>query len=295
MAGDQSIVMSEQQRAEFCLTLMAVMYGHTRQPADAELLRRPQRRRAAAAADPPPHIRNASVVENTEPDVLFAYTPHDGLSPEFDDDSGGVADYFAADDDEAYSNGGFGAVPALSEAIVSMPELSVGEAREKQCGVCLEGFEEGDKLRKMPCEHYFHESCVFKWLQGPSYVPHGVESAYIHINRDIEEDDDAYSEDGFCAVPASSDAIAALPETTVSETETREEEACAVCLEGFKEGKEGEEEGKKGGGGTDRWLSERSPIRRLLSDWLRVSRLCPHCRFALPAEKDSEQKNPEEA
>ncbi len=73
-------------------------------------------------------------------------------------------------------------------------------------------------------------------VQGPSYVPHGVESAYIHINRDIEEDDDAYSEDGFCAVPASSDAIAALPETTVSETETREEEACAVCLEGFKEG-----------------------------------------------------------
>uniref|UniRef100_A0A0E0F9E3 RING-type domain-containing protein n=1 Tax=Oryza meridionalis TaxID=40149 RepID=A0A0E0F9E3_9ORYZ len=117
-----------------------------------------------------------------------------------------------------------------------MPEMSVGEAREKECGVSLEGFEEGDKLRKMPCEHYFHESCVFKWLQGPSYVPHGVESAYIHINRDIEEDDDAYSDDGFCAVPASSDAIAALPKATMSETETREEEACAVCLEGFKEG-----------------------------------------------------------
>uniref|UniRef100_A0A0E0F948 RING-type domain-containing protein n=1 Tax=Oryza meridionalis TaxID=40149 RepID=A0A0E0F948_9ORYZ len=198
VAGDQSIVMSEQQRAEFCLTLMAVMYGHTRQPADAELLRRLQRRRAAAAADPPPHIHHASVVENTEPDVLFAYTPHDGLSPEFDDDDG-VADYFAADDDEAYSNGGFGAVPALSEAIVSLPEMAVGcgrggEAREKECGVCLEGFEEGDKLRKMPCEHYFHESCVFKWLQVSRLCPYcrfAMPAAEEEEHNNDEEEDEA--------------------------------------------------------------------------------------------------------
>uniref|UniRef100_A0A0E0BF63 RING-type domain-containing protein n=1 Tax=Oryza glumipatula TaxID=40148 RepID=A0A0E0BF63_9ORYZ len=284
MAGEKSIVMSEQQRAVFCLTLMAVTYGHSRQPADAELLQRLQR------ADQPPPIRGARVVENTEPNVLFAYTPHDGLL--FNDDDG-VADYFAADDDEAYSNGGFDAVPALSEAIVSLPEMAVGcgcggggEAREKECGVCLEGFEEGDKLRKMPCEHYFHESCVFKWLQGPSYVPHGVESAYIHINRDIEEDDDTYSDDGFCAVPASSDAIAALPvpETTVSETETREEEACAVCLEGFKEGDR-----------VKKMPCSHDFHANCISEWLRVSRLCPHCHFALPAERDSEQKNPEEA
>uniref|UniRef100_A0A0D3HR85 RING-type domain-containing protein n=1 Tax=Oryza barthii TaxID=65489 RepID=A0A0D3HR85_9ORYZ len=258
MAGDQSIVMSEQQRAEFCLTLMAVMYGHTRQPADAELLRRLQRRRAAAADQPPP-IRGASVVENTEPDALFAYTPHDALSPEFDDDDG-VADYFAADDDEAYSNGGFGAVPALSEAIVSLPEMAIrrrggGEAREKECGVCLEGFEEGDKLRKMPCEHYFHESCVFKWLQQGSTF-----SRFVMCNDETRR------------------------KLTVRVTETREEEACAVCLEGFKEGDR-----------VKKMPCSHDFHANCISDWLRVSRLCPHCRFALPAEKDSEQKNPEEA
>uniref|UniRef100_A0A0E0MJH4 RING-type domain-containing protein n=1 Tax=Oryza punctata TaxID=4537 RepID=A0A0E0MJH4_ORYPU len=184
MAGDQSIVMSEQQRAELCFTLLAVTYSHSRQPADAELLQRLQRRRAAA--DQPPPIRRARVVENTELN-LFEYTGHDGLSPPFDDDDG-AAGYFGADDDDAYTNGGFGAVPALSEAIVSLPEMAVGggggEAREKECGVCLEGFEEGDKLRKMPCEHYFHESCVFKWLQVSRLCP------YCRFAMPAEEDDD---------------------------------------------------------------------------------------------------------
>ncbi|KAF2909457.1 hypothetical protein DAI22_11g027100 [Oryza sativa Japonica Group] len=151
---------------------MAVTYGHCRQPADAELLHRLQR------ADQPPPIRGAR----------------------FNDDDG-VADYFAADDDEAYSNGGFGAVPALSEAIVSLPEMAVGcgcggggEAREKECGVCLEGFEEGEKLRKMPCEHYFHESCVFKWLQVSRLCPYcrfAMPAAEEEEHNNDEEEDEA--------------------------------------------------------------------------------------------------------
>ncbi|KAF0890148.1 hypothetical protein E2562_038251 [Oryza meyeriana var. granulata] len=161
--------MSQQQQAEFCLTLMAFMYGHRRQPADAELLRLLRRRHGA---DPPLPIRRARVVQNTELNALFAYNRRDnGLSPQSDDD--GIADdYFGADDNAYSSNGGFGAVPALSEAIVSLPEMAVGEAREKECGVCLEEFEEGDKLRKMPCEHCFHESCVFKWLRASRLCPY---------------------------------------------------------------------------------------------------------------------------
>lgn len=122
------------------------------------------------------------------------------MSPEFNDDDG-VADYFAADDDETYSNGGFGAVPALSEAIVSLPEMAVGcgcggggEAREEECGVCLEGFEEGEKLRKMPCEHYFHESCVFKWLQVSRLCPYcrfAMPAAEEEEHSNDEEEDEA--------------------------------------------------------------------------------------------------------
>jgi len=42
---------------------------------------------------------------------------------------------------------------------LGLPETS-GE-----CSVCLMDFEAGSKLRVMPCSHYFHEQCIFSWLQ----------------------------------------------------------------------------------------------------------------------------------
>lgn len=74
---------------------------------------------------------------------------------------------------EGYSNGRFGSVPACSEAIAALEETSAGEAKEKDCSVCLEAFEEeSDKLmRKMPCCHAFHESCIFEWLQVSRLCP----------------------------------------------------------------------------------------------------------------------------
>uniref|UniRef100_A0A0D3HI27 RING-type domain-containing protein n=1 Tax=Oryza barthii TaxID=65489 RepID=A0A0D3HI27_9ORYZ len=74
---------------------------------------------------------------------------------------------------EGYSNGRFGSVPACSEAIAALEETSPGEAKEKDCSVCLEAFEEeSDKLmRKMPCCHAFHESCIFEWLQVSRLCP----------------------------------------------------------------------------------------------------------------------------
>jgi hypothetical protein len=54
-----------------------------------------------------------------------------------------------------------------------LEETSPGEAKEKDCSVCLEAFEEeSDKLmRKMPCCHAFHESCIFEWLQVSRLCP----------------------------------------------------------------------------------------------------------------------------
>lgn len=66
---------------------------------------------------------------------------------------------------DAYRNGGFGAVPASSEAIEGLQETTVGEAKEAKCAVCLEDFEAADKLRRMPCFHVFHEGRIFDWLR----------------------------------------------------------------------------------------------------------------------------------
>ncbi|OEL34976.1 hypothetical protein BAE44_0004003 [Dichanthelium oligosanthes] len=66
--------------------------------------------------------------------------------------------------DDAYRNGRFGAVPATSEAIACLLETTVAETREKDCAVCFESYEEGDKIRRMPCSHGFHEGCIIRWL-----------------------------------------------------------------------------------------------------------------------------------
>ncbi len=37
-------------------------------------------------------------------------------------------------------------------------------AEPQGCSVCTEAFVEGEKLRKLPCDHLFHPSCIDPWL-----------------------------------------------------------------------------------------------------------------------------------
>lgn len=38
-------------------------------------------------------------------------------------------------------------------------------ATATECRVCLSEFEEGEKVRKLKCQHTFHRDCLDKWLQ----------------------------------------------------------------------------------------------------------------------------------
>ncbi|TVU27047.1 hypothetical protein EJB05_29625, partial [Eragrostis curvula] len=98
-----------------------------------------------------------------------AWTPPRRAHVDGDDGIG-----IGVDDGGAYGNGGFGAVPASGEAIVGLPERTVGEgeaAEEAECAVCFEGYEAGDALRTMPCSHGFHEGCIFGWLRVSRLCP----------------------------------------------------------------------------------------------------------------------------
>jgi len=82
------------------------------------------------------------------------------------------------------------------------------------------------------------------------------------------------ADSGFVGVPASGDAMAALPETTVGEGGAPgEEEERAVCLEGYA------------AGDTVRTMPCSHGFHgHCILRWLAASRLCPLCRFALQAE-----------
>eukprot|EP00931_Biecheleriopsis_adriatica_P122591 TRINITY_DN97599_c0_g1_i1.p1 TRINITY_DN97599_c0_g1~~TRINITY_DN97599_c0_g1_i1.p1 ORF type:complete len:443 (+),score=99.81 TRINITY_DN97599_c0_g1_i1:65-1393(+) len=45
------------------------------------------------------------------------------------------------------------------------------EAGQQQCMVCLCDFEENDEVRRLPCRHVFHASCIDEWLRRCTDCP----------------------------------------------------------------------------------------------------------------------------
>ena len=97
-------------------------------------------------------------------------------------------------------------------------------------------------------------------------------------------DDDEYGSFVLGAVQASSVAIACPPETTVGEGEARESGECAVCLDEYEAGE-----------ALRTMPCAHGFLERCIFKWLRASRLCPLCRFALPPEEGTETDDEREA
>jgi hypothetical protein len=56
-----------------------------------------------------------------------------------------------------------------NKADVNLSEEEKGnhqDQSQEHCVICIEQFQDGDRLRVLPCEHRFHTSCIDKWLSG---------------------------------------------------------------------------------------------------------------------------------
>ncbi|KAM1172936.1 hypothetical protein ACFXTH_023091 [Malus domestica] len=64
-----------------------------------------------------------------------------------------------------------GSVPAPNEVVESLPVKLFSKLQKNQyekaaqCYICLVEYEEGDRMRILPCHHEFHKTCIDKWLK----------------------------------------------------------------------------------------------------------------------------------
>lgn len=66
------------------------------------------------------------------------------------------------------------AEPADPAAIKALPTVLFSEhlsGTTESCVVCLSDFLDGEKLRRLPCDHFFHKCCVDQWLQRSKKCP----------------------------------------------------------------------------------------------------------------------------
>lgn len=48
---------------------------------------------------------------------------------------------------------------------------NIASFKEKQCQICLDGFEQGQRVRTLPCFHSYHEQCIDTWLSKNKTCP----------------------------------------------------------------------------------------------------------------------------
>lgn len=66
--------------------------------------------------------------------------------------------------------------PSQDENIVPVPPTETypqvwATNFDDECAICLNEFVDGDELRQMYCDHYFHRNCVDRWLSRNPFCP----------------------------------------------------------------------------------------------------------------------------
>ena len=129
----------------------------------------------AAAREEEEEAAAASAVRSLEWEVLLAANSL-GVDDAGDDDDldAGIETYFLDDADDllfgqlAAADADHGPQskcgrPAGKAAVEALPTVVVAEA-DAQCAVCKDGVEAGERARRLPCAHLYHDACILPWL-----------------------------------------------------------------------------------------------------------------------------------
>ncbi|XP_061839388.1 E3 ubiquitin-protein ligase RNF115-like isoform X1 [Nerophis lumbriciformis] len=61
-----------------------------------------------------------------------------------------------------------GPPPAEKDMISSLPTVCISKEQKEcrlECTVCREEYSSGERVKKLPCLHYFHSECIVPWLE----------------------------------------------------------------------------------------------------------------------------------
>jgi hypothetical protein len=78
------------------------------------------------------------------------------------------------------------------------------------CSICLDLYEEGDKLRKLPCGHMFHMSCIDPWLLGSSSLCPMCKGSVVELGQGTAMADPGEEERSYGMIKLKSAAMARL-------------------------------------------------------------------------------------
>jgi hypothetical protein len=83
-----------------------------------------------------------------------------------------------------------GPPPAKKDKVDAIPVVDATQETVNEnvdgCTVCKDAFKVGDKLRRLPCKHLFHENCIIPWLKLHDTCP----TCRYHVNTEKEKTTD---------------------------------------------------------------------------------------------------------
>lgn len=67
----------------------------------------------------------------------------------------------------------FKPVPATNSSIENLDKVrfQLGSKLVRECIICMEEFQTGSEVTRMPCSHVYHGECIFKWLKTSHLCP----------------------------------------------------------------------------------------------------------------------------